>query len=394
MSVRKRTWNSPNGETKEAWVVDYVDQHGERHIKTFAKKRDADAHHAVVGAAVRAGTHTADSKSVTVGEAAKRWLASCEAAGLERTSLVSYRQTVDLRIVPILGALRLTQLTVPLIRSFEDRLAADGNTPVMVRRTRTLFGALIADAQERGLVAQNVVRSLRTSRRGKDASGERRRKSKLKTGVDIPTPAEIRAIVAKLPELDEATRFRPLLLTAIFTGLRASELRGLRWADVDFKRGELHVHQRADRYGKIGRPKSEAGERTVPLPPMVVAVLREHRLACPKGELGLAFPNSKGGIDHRSIIVERGFHPAQVAAGVVSGSGEAKYPGLHSLRHFYASWCINRRVDGGLELPLKVVQARLGHASIQMTADTYGHLFPRGDDGAELAAAEKAFLGG
>jgi integrase len=51
------------------------------------------------------------------------------------------------------------------------------------------------------------------------------------------------------------------------------------------------------------------------------------------------------------------------------------------------------RVDGGLELPLKLVQARLGHASIQMTADRYGHLFPRGDDGAEMAAAEKAFLG-
>jgi integrase len=60
---------------------------------------------------------------------------------------------------------------------------------------------------------------------------------------------------------------------------------------------------------------------------------------------------------------------------------------------FYASWCINRKVDGGLELPLKVVQARLGHASIQMTADTYGHLFPRSDDGAELAMAEKALLG-
>jgi integrase len=71
----------------------------------------------------------------------------------------------------------------------------------------------------------------------------------------------------------------------------------------------------------------------------------------------------------------------------------AKYGGLHSLRHFYASECINRRVDGGLELPLKVVQARLGHASIQMTTDRYGHLFPRGDDGAEMAAAEKSLLG-
>jgi integrase len=58
-----------------------------------------------------------------------------------------------------------------------------------------------------------------------------------------------------------------------------------------------------------------------------------------------------------------------------------------------ASWCINRRADGGLELPAKVVQARLGHASIVMTLDTYGHLFPRGDDGAELAAAERALLG-
>jgi integrase len=71
--------------------------------------------------------------------------------------------------------------------------------------------------------------------------------------------------------------------------------------------------------------------------------------------------------------------------------------GAPSIRAFtrcgISSWCINRRVDGGLELPLKLVQARLGHASIQMTADRYGHLFPRGDDGAEMAAAEKAFLG-
>jgi len=57
-----------------AWVVDYVDQDGDRHIKTFAKKRDADAHHAIVGVAVRAGTHAADSKSVTVASAAALWL--------------------------------------------------------------------------------------------------------------------------------------------------------------------------------------------------------------------------------------------------------------------------------------------------------------------------------
>jgi integrase len=131
----------------------------------------------------------------------------------------------------------------------------------------------------------------------------------------------------------------------------------------------------------------------VPLLPILVATLRAHRLACPKGALDLVFPSRKGRVESHFNIVNRGLIPAMIAAGVITESGRAKYTGLHSLRHFYASWCINRRIDGGLELPLKVVQARLGHASITMTADRYGHLFPRGDDGAELAAAEKAFLG-
>jgi integrase len=73
--------------------------------------------------------------------------------------------------------------------------------------------------------------------------------------------------------------------------------------------------------------------------------------------------------------------------------GKAKYTGLHALRHFYASWCINAKADGGLELSPKAAQGRLGHSTIMMTYDTYGHLFPRGDDGSELAAAEQSLLG-
>jgi integrase len=104
----------------------------------------------------------------------------------------------------------------------------------------------------------------------------------------------------------------------------------------------------------------------------------------------IVFPTSSGRISHHKSIIRSALIPAQLAAGVVTADGRAKYPGLHALRHFYASWCINRKVDGGLELPAKVVQARLGHSTIVMTLDTYGHLFPRGDDGAELAAAERA----
>ena len=325
-----------------------------------------------------------DSQSITVAEAGRLWLKSTSL--LERTTRVQYRQHVNLHITPLIGAVRLSQLTVPMARAFRDKLAAT-RSPAMVRKVMTSLGSILADAQECGLVVQNAVRGLRRHRRGKDAQTERRHRRTLEVGVDIPTPGEIRAIIA---QLDEDTRWRPLLLTAIFTGLRGSELRGLRWKDIDLKRGELHVRQRADRYGKIGPTKSKAGERVVPLPPVLISVLRAWKLACPKGELDLAFPSNRGGVEKHSNIVECGLIPVGIAAGVVTRTGAAKYTGLHTLRHFYASWCMNRKEDGGLGLPLKLVQARLGHASIQMTADRYGHLFPGGDDGAELAAAEKA----
>jgi integrase len=391
MSVRKRTWKNRDGSESEAWAVTYTDQTGKRRLKTFDRRKDADAFAGAVSVNVRAGIHVPDSQSITVAEAAQLWLASADAAGLERSTREQYGRHVGLHIVPFIGGMKLSQLTVPAARSFEDRLRATRSS-VMVRKVLTSLGGILGDAQERGLVAQNVVQGLKSRRhRGKDLHADRRAKGRLKLGVDIPTPDEVRAIIAAL---DHHPRWRPLVLTAAFTGLRASELRGLRWSDVDLKAGTLHVRQRADRWCKIGPPKSEAGERTIPLPPTLINTLRTWKFACPKGDLGLVFPNGRGRIADYSDIVSRGLCPIQVAAGVVTKTGKAKYAGFHSLRHFYASWCINRRVDGGLELPLKVVQTRLGHSSIQMTADRYGHLFPRGDDGAEMAAAEKSFLQG
>ena len=171
----------------------------------------------------------------------------------------------------------------------------------------------------------------------------------------------------------------------------------------------LHVHQRADRYQQIGAPKSAAGERAVPVPGATLACLREWKLACPKGPLDLVFPTGTGTVESLANLRNRVLLPLMIEAGVsllqkdASGKvvhGEdgkpvrlAKYTGFHSLRHFFASWCINRKTDGGLELPAKVVQERLGHATIVMTLDRYGHLFPRGDDTAELTAAEEALLG-
>ena len=80
-----------------------------------------------------------------------------------------------------------------------------------------------------------------------------------------------------------------------------------------------------------------------------------------------------------------------VAAGVVDDKGEANYDTCMPYG-IYASWLINRKADGGLELPLKTVQDRLGHSSVLMTSDVYGHLFPRTGDGREMAEAEKLLL--
>jgi integrase len=118
------------------------------------------------------------------------------------------------------------------------------------------------------------------------------------------------------------------LLTAIFTGLRASELRGLRWPNVDLSKRELHVRERADEYKQLGRPKSGSGERAVPLTPMVVNALREWKLQCPKSELGIVFPTAKGDIAGLPSIVRRGLVPAQIAAEVT-----IEMPGAHGNPH-------------------------------------------------------------
>lgn len=403
MSVRKRSWKSTDGKPKEAWIVDYFDQAGARHIKTFRLKKEADAYAASASIEVREGTHTADSISVTVEEAAKKWLETSRRNGLEASTITAYEQHVNLHIKPFLGAVKLSQVSRPMVRQFEDDLRNGKPAPgedagrvrslAMTRKVITSLGSIFTDANERGLVARNPVRDMRGSRkRGKERRADRRQKGKLKIGVDIPTREEIRAIVAALP----SGRTRPFLLTAIFTGLRASELRGLRWADVDFKRKELHVRQRADRYNQIGAPKSESGERTVPLPPTVLSALKEWKLACPKSDQDLTFPTSSGKIIAHKYVVAHMLAPVEIEAGVTVVAKEApvpKYTGLHALRHFYASWCINRKIEGGLELPPKVVQERLGHSSIMMTMDVYGHLFPRGDDSVELAEAERGLIG-
>ena len=103
MAVRKRTWTTAKGEQREAWVVDYRDKQGDRHIETFDRKKDADARHAEVSIGVRSGVHVAPSKSKTVAEAGDLWVEVARLDGLEQSTVESYAAHLRLHIAPRLG---------------------------------------------------------------------------------------------------------------------------------------------------------------------------------------------------------------------------------------------------------------------------------------------------
>ncbi|MCK1619562.1 site-specific integrase [Bradyrhizobium sp. 159] len=417
MSIRKRTWKTEAGEERSAYVVQYStaekDNRGKRrrHIKTFDRKKDAEDFQAQVRIDVKKGVHTPTSRSITVEEAGDLWIDGC--GDLERATVDQYRQHLKFHINPYLGGLKLPALTVAAVRDWQDKLRngvpapgqkeAEARSAVMVKKVTTSLSSLLSDALERGKVGHNVVRSMTANRRRK-RKVERRQKRKLVIGRDIPEPREIDALLQQTGN----ERWRAFFLTAVRCGLRASELRGLRWQDVDFKKKELHVRQRADRYNAIGNPKSADSQRTVPIPPKTLAALKTWKLQCPKsdGQQHLVFPNGSGKVETHSNIIERGLIPAWEKAGitvpVLDRSGKpqrddegrpvvkAKYTGAHSLRHYFASWCL-ARPPIGLGLNLKELSERIGHASIQITIDTYAHLIPRADHAEELAAAEGEF---
>ncbi len=398
-SIRKRTL--PSG--KAVWLVDYRDQAGQRRAKQFPTRKAADAWSVHARGQVAAGTHVADSSSVTVKAAAALWIERCEADGLETSTIRQYRGHVDNRIVPRIGAEKLSRLTVPRLEALKDEMLRDLSR-ALTRKVMVSISSIITEAQRRGLVAQNVARTVRV-RAGK------REKPRL----EMPTKLELKAMITHAEG-----RFRSLLLTAIYTGLRSSEIRGLRWSDVDLKAGVLQVRQRADQWGAIGAPKSEAGFRSLPMPPSLVAALREWQLICPRivdpvrpvvdddgkpkrTKLDLVFPNGAGKPESHANLLNREFWPLQLRAGVtvavIADDGmpaldddgrpllDAKYS-LHALRHAAAALFIEEGLSP------KRVQTLLGHATIAMTFDVYGYLFEQRDQDAVHASNIEARLNG
>jgi integrase len=157
---------------------------------------------------------------------------------------------VRLHIAPRIGRWKLSSLTHHAIEKFRDDMIAETSRP-MARKVLTSLKSVL-----RASKFAHVADDVRIKRVKRD-------ERKVEVGRDIPTPQEIKRLIeAARPGGQRAT-----LLVAATCGLRASEIRGLRWSDIDLRGATLNVLQRADRWNKIGAPKSASSVREIPLVP-------------------------------------------------------------------------------------------------------------------------------
>ena len=169
---------------------------------------------------------------------------------------------------------------------------------------------------------------------------------------------EVQALLSKTKVI--YPDFYPLLFTAIFTGMRKGEILALTWDSINWVTRKITVDKNFT-HGRVGTPKT-GKTRKVDMSLELVKILKEWRLACPKGEHNLVFPNSDGGYQDANNMIKRRFKPALNRAGI-------NHLRFHDLRHTYASLLLK-----GIQM--KYVQHQLGHSSIKMTMDLYTHLLP------------------
>jgi len=365
-TIRKRTL--PSGLVR--WQVDFTDQAGKRRSKLFPRRKDADVYLVKVRSLVANHTYLADSESITVAEAAKSWLEHCEVRcktgrRMERATLRGYSDYVRLQIRDPqvgIGDKLIVQLTRRHVNEFRDRLLINGRSEHLTRRALSVLKLILDHAIDNGQLFTNAAQGVRVIK-----------SSRIDHMAPVPSKEAIRALIEAADE-----EFKPHLIVSALGGLRASELRGLRWQDVDFEAGFVRIRQRADAYNEIGEPKSKAGFRDIPAGPMVLNALRRWKLRCPKSKLGLVFPAPRGGILQHTNI-QKVFRELCRDVGVKMR--------WHDLRHFAVSLWIEQGFS------IKEIMTFAGHASVQMTMERYGHLFPSPDHQKAMAQVEARLLG-
>jgi integrase len=338
---------------------------GKRIRKTFGTLAAARAWRADAQAAVRRGMLKAPT-STTLREAAEAWLAGARDGSIRNRSgdtfkpsvLRGYEAALRSRILPELGGARLGSITRPDLQDLADQLLGEGLDPSTIRNVFMPLRAIYRRGLARAEVAVNPTSGLQLPA----PRGRRDR---------IASPEEAARLLAALSERD-----RPLWATAMYAGLRRGELMALRFEDIDLAGGVIRVERAWDpKEHSFIQVKSRAGRRRVPL----VAVLRdhlvEHKLRTDRAE-GLSFGRD----------AERPFEDSSLRARAITAWRTAGLDPitLHECRHTFASLMIAAGVNA------KALSTYLGHASITITLDRYGHLMPGNEE--EAAGLLDRFL--
>lgn len=337
-SIKKRD----NGK----WRARYRDESGKEHARHFGRKVDAQSWLDVQTAKLVEGTHIAPRQArTTVGEWCDTWLDGYRG---NRASTVRQAEVHIARIRAAFGDRPLGAVRPSHVKTWTAQLAAEGLADSYVYALHARLSQLYADAVHDGLVAKSPC-----SRRTSPAAGKQR--------AYVATTEQVWGLYDAFPE-----HLRPAVLLGAFSGLRLAEACGLRVPDVDFIRG---IVSPAVQYP--AEPlKSETSQTPVPIPHSLALELSAH-VARWQAETVLV---NEWGKQLGPWVLERAMRAAR-----------AKVPGLppdfryHDLRHYFASLLIASGAD------VKIVQARLRHASAKTTLDTYGHLWPDTDDSTRAA---------
>ena len=270
----------------------------------------------------------------------------------------SYSQCFETHVVPELGGMALGEVHRRDLQAFADRLYATGLNPSTIRNALMPLRVIFRVAVRDGDLAVNPTTGL-------ELPAYRGRRDR------ITTPAEATQLLAALPNADRA-----IWATALYAGLRRGELQALRHEDVELDAGKLRVERSWDQHqGALDQPKSQAGRRTVLIAPILRRHLREH-LELARRREGLIFGRTAG----------TAFNPSSLAARAKRAWHAANLQPitLHEARHTFATLMIAAGVN------TKALSVYMGHASITITLDRYGHLLPGNE--AHAAQLLEAYL--
>jgi integrase len=352
-----------------SYRVDYYDLNGKRRKERFKTHHAASIRLAEVVAGRETGELRAKAADVRFEDLVRKWRLAASPQFRKNTAR-QYDWILSAYLLPALGKRKLRTITLEVceqLRADTHRLAAGGRSATDGRTTANravvLLKQIMTYAERHRYVAQNPARHVRSIPRPADDTQER----------VVLGPEELRKLFANAHGM-----YKPLLMCAALTGLRSGELLGLQWGDVDWSGKRVHVRRQMVR-GEVATLKTPAASRSVPMPDQLVLALKTWKLACPKGDGDLVFPDRNGGpYKCSSQLLISGLHPALRRAGLPKIT-------LHALRHGYASTLLAAGVG------IKTVQTLMGHATVQMTLNVYAHALPGDDAGVTVALSGKVF---